>query len=147
VNHRTSHVVLIKAAEQDLVRILAEDRKLGVRVRAVLELLADGSVAGVPLREMASYGDLRDCMKVYIGRSPQSASHRIVYRVRAGSAPREASTLEVIAVEVREEGYAYLLAADRLGRLPVETRSKFGRVHQKMIARRGMRRKFDRSDP
>lgn len=67
------------------------------------------------------YGDLADCRKWYFGPAgrPQS-THRLVYQESAGGG---VEVLEVIAVEGRPGGYVYMLAADRLGRLPAGTRT------------------------
>lgn len=79
-----------------------------------------------------------DRRKVYFGRTGKDISHRIIYRSDDADA---IEVVEVVAVESRDEGYAYLLAANRLGRLPTETRSKRNRVHQAVIARRSERRR------
>ena len=126
------------AATADLKRLHEDDPKLASRARALLGLIEAGEVTGQSLELLASYGDLRDCRKVYFGRTGQDISHRIVYRSDDAGV---VEVVEVVAVESREEGYAYLLAASRLGRLPSETRRKFNRVHQGVIARRSQRRR------
>ncbi|MBK5224177.1 MAG: hypothetical protein JJE52_15145 [Acidimicrobiia bacterium] len=48
--------------------------------------------------------------------------------------------VEVVAVEARDEGYVYLLVAERLGRLPEETKARKKRTHEAVVARRGAQR-------
>lgn len=122
------------AVEQDIERLGADDPKLKVRAVALLDLLADGKVAGEALKDMAFYGDLSDCFKFYFGVTGGGVTHRIVYRTLAGGG---IEIVEAIAVEERQEGYVYLLASQRLGRLPDTARKAFNRTHQKVIARRG----------
>jgi hypothetical protein len=106
-------------------------------VRKVKELEAR-TVDGAPLENMAVTADLTDCRKLYFGLG-DPPSHRIVYRELEDSGDVE--ILEVVAVETREELYAYLLAANRLGRLPQATEGRFNRLHQQVIQRRAQRRK------
>ncbi len=47
----------------------------------------------------------------------------------------------MVAVESRTDLYAYLLAASRLGRLPVESTKSFNRLHQDVIARRAAKKR------
>jgi len=87
---------------------------------------------------MPRYGNLTDCYKIYFGipGQPQN-THRIVYRLRAEGV---VDVIEVVAVEEKAGGYVYLTVADRLGRLPPESRRALMSEHQKRIARRGAQR-------
>lgn len=85
---------------------------------------------------MASYGDLSDCFKVYFGTTDEP-THRIVYRHLDDG---DIEVIEAVAVEARADGYVYLLAASRLGRLPKESKRRFDRIHQAMIALRSSRK-------
>lgn len=87
---------------------------------------------------MATTGDLTDCRKLYFGRG-NPPSHRIVYREAGTDGALE--VLEVVAVEERDALYVYLLTANRLGRLPIESKRRFNRLHQQVILRRSSRRK------
>jgi hypothetical protein len=132
---RTASFLL--AATQDLERLKADDPDLpGLALRKVRDLEA-GVVDGEPLQEMAVTEDLGDCRKLYFGKG-NPPSHRIVYRqLDEGSF----EVLEIVAIEAREEMYAYLLAAVRLGRLPEESGRRFTRIHQGIIERRSSRRR------
>jgi hypothetical protein len=44
-------------------------------------------------------------------------------------------------LESREDAYVYLLAAERLRRLPEETQQEFKSVHQRIIAKRALKKK------
>jgi hypothetical protein len=86
---------------------------------------------------MAKFGDLSDCRKVYFGYGGPP-THRIVYR------ELDENTIEIIdvvAIESREDAYVYLLAAERLRRLPEETQQEFTSVHQRIIAKRALKKK------
>lgn len=131
-------LIVAPAVEADLRRLKDDDPRLAVRARALIGLIHSGEVTGAALQLLASYGDLRDCRKVYFGRTAGEISHRVVYR---SDERGPVEIVEVVAVESREEGYAYLLAASRLGRLPTETRPRFDRGHQAVIARRSRRRR------
>ncbi len=120
-------------------RIRDDDARLYDRARALLDVVSDGRYEGQPLKDMRSYGDLTDCRKIYLGLPGMRPTHRIVYQKSPTSATVE--VIDVVAVEARADGYAYLLAATRLGRLPDETKARAARVHQKMIAERSDRRK------
>lgn len=126
----------LPAAEQDLERLRHDHERLAVRAIALLDLIAEGKYAVEPLNQMASYGDLADCYKVYFGLTDAS-THRIVYRKLESGA---IEVIEAVAIEERAEGYVYLLAASRLNRLPTESKKRFNRVHQAAIAARAKRR-------
>ncbi|HEY5014184.1 MAG TPA: hypothetical protein VIK61_15985 [Acidimicrobiia bacterium] len=98
--------------------------------------MKDGEVVGQPLALLPSYGDLSDCRKIYFGVDANAPTHRIVYREFPDGSVQ---VVEVVAVEARDEGYVYLLAASRLNVLPAETRAKLNRVHQAVVQRRGAR--------
>lgn len=126
----------IPAAVADLTRLGEDDPRLAARAIAVLDLISIGKLQGKPLQDSLLYGDLSDYYKFYFGVSTD-ATHRIVYRQLVDGA---IDVIEVIVVEQREEGYVYLLASHRLGRLPSSTKKAFNRVHQAVIARRGKQR-------
>lgn len=127
----------LKAASDDVGRLAEGDPDLAtVALRKVQELEAR-AVEGVRLQAMAVTGDLGDCRKLYFGPG-NPPSHRIVYRDLGEE--RGVEIVEVVAVEAREQLYAYLLAAKRLGRLPEETESRFRRQHQDVIQGRAERR-------
>jgi len=131
-------VTFLSAAKADIGHLHDDDPDIAkLALRKVKELEA-GAVTGVPLEEMAKTGDLGDCHKLYFGPG-RPPSHRIVYRVVDGD-PSHLEVLEVIAVESRAELYAYLLASSRLGRLPVESKKHFNRLHQDVIERRATRK-------
>jgi len=122
----------LPAAAADLTRLKADDDRLPIRAVALVDLVVDGKIDGVELQLLASYGDLSDCRKIYFGLTSEP-THRIVYRELADGTTQ---VIEVVAVEQRDEGYVYLLAAQRLARLPTETKPKLNRVHQDVIQRR-----------
>lgn len=127
----------LRAASDDIGRLAEDDPALAtLALRKVKELEAR-TVEGVALEEMAVTGDLGDCRKLYFGPG-QPPSHRTVYRDLGEDEGIE--ILEVVAVEAREQLYAYLLAAKRLGRLPIETEPRFRRQHQEVIERRSQQR-------
>lgn len=127
----------LDAARADIGRLAGDDRRLAALALRVVRDLELGVVDGESLEEMALTGDLSDCRKLYFGfGSPPS--HRIVYRELGQD--RTVEVVEVVAVEAREHLYAYLLASSRLGRLPWESRRRFSRLHQDVIARRRAKR-------
>lgn len=77
-----------------------------------------GEVAGVPLGELASVGDLSDCFKVYFDVDPEirQPRYRLVYRLLPEGAV-EVVSAELVAVGRRAVLDAYVRAARRLGRL------------------------------
>ena len=122
----------LDAASDDVGRLAEDDKDLAtLALRKVRELEAR-TVEGVPLEEMAVTGDLGDCRKLYFGPG-NPPSHRIVYRELGEEEGIE--IVEVVAVEAREQLYAYLLAAKRLGRLPVESEPRFLRQHHEVVQR------------
>lgn len=125
------------AAEKDLERLRADDPALPSAALRTLRDVVNGTIEGAPLNEMAVAGDLSDCRKLYFGPG-KPPSHRIVYRLLGDGT---VEVIEVVAVEAREDMYAYLLAATRLQRLPAETKGRFNRIHQGVIRRRGERRR------
>jgi hypothetical protein len=129
----------LKAAKDDVGRLVEDDLALAKLALRKIRDLEAGAVEGDPLEAMAKSGDLGDCRKLRFGPGAPP-SHRIVYRVLDGEI-REIEIVEIVAVEARSELYAYLLAAVRLGRLPVETKPEFNRVHQQVIAGRAAKRK------
>jgi len=126
----------LPAAVADIERLGEDDHRLRLRAVVLLDLVAGGRHRGRPLEDMAFYGDLSDCFKVYFG-VDGAATHRIVYRVLDG----ELEVIEVVAVEQREEGYVYLLAAKRTGRITDAAQRSLDRVHQSVIRRRGEQRR------
>jgi hypothetical protein len=131
---------IIDAAAADLERIGEDDRRLKIRALAVIELVVSDEIRGRPLLNTASTGDLSDCFKVYFGINDEP-THRLVYRLLPDGT---IEVVQVVAVEQRDEAYVYLLAAHRLGTLPHESRRRFNRVHQAVVARRGRTRKSTR---
>lgn len=98
----------------------------------MIDLVVEGEIEGVELQLLPAYGDLTDCRKVYFGLTSEP-THRIVYRLDSSGI---VEVIEVVAIEQRDEGYVYLLAAQRLARLPPEAKPRFDRVHQSVIKRR-----------
>jgi hypothetical protein len=134
----------LPAAAQDLERLADDDPRLKLRAVALLDLLADGRIDGVELKEMAFYGDLSGCFKYYFGATGGDITHRIVYRRLADGG---LEVIEAIAVEQRDDGYVYLLASNRIGSLPTSSRKALNRVHQSVIARRTSQRDRRRRQP
>lgn len=126
----------LEAAKADVGRLAQDDPQLAVLALRKVRDLENRTVDGTPLEEMASTGDLRDCRKLYFGPG-DPPSHRIVYRDLGESGGVE--VVEVVALEARDELYAYLLAAARLGRLPIGSKRRFNRLHQQVIQRRSGR--------
>ena len=130
-------VTLTGAVVNDLKRLTDDNPDLPRLALAKLKDYEAGRIDAVPLQAMAKTGDLGDCRKIYFGPG-NSPSHRIVvHHVDETTV----EVVEVVAVEARQNAYAYLLAANRLGRLPRETKPEFDRVHQTVIARRAQARK------
>lgn len=124
-------------AREDVRRLTKLDRRLAVVAATALRNISNGSTVGVPLEKMAKFGDLSDCRKVYFGYG-NPPTHRIVYR------ELDENTIEIIdvvAIESREDAYVYLLTAERLRRLPDETQQEFKSVHQRIIAKRALKKK------
>jgi len=132
--------VLTSAALADLQRLGDDDPALPKMALDKLRHFEAGTVDAVPFSEMAKTGDLGDCLKIYFGPG-KPPSHRIVL-LRVDESTVE--VVEVVAVEARQDAYAYLLAASRLGRLPRETKPEFERVHQTVIGRRSRKKKPNR---
>jgi hypothetical protein len=140
---RRRRAEFLGAAKADVGRLAEDDKQLATLALRTIRRLEEGKVDGAPLHDMAATGDLRDCRKLYFGMG-RPPSHRIVYRELASS--DEIEIVEVVALEARDELYAYLLAASRLGRLPVESKWRFQRVHQEVIERRAARRRGGAAD-
>lgn len=124
-------------AREDVRRLTKLDRRLAVVAATALRNISNGTTVGVPLEKMAKFGDLSDCRKVYFGYG-NPPTHRIVYR------ELDENTIEIIdvvAIESREDAYVYLLTAERLRRLPEETQQEFISVHQRIIAKRALKKK------
>lgn len=121
-----------------MARLAEDDRRLARSALQAVRDLERGEVDGLPLADMALTGDLTDCRKLYFGLG-SPPSHRIVYRELGPSGDIE--ILEVVAIEARDELYAYLLSAARLGRLPDESKPRFNRLHQQIVQRRAARRR------
>ena len=129
----------LEAARADLERLRQDDERLARRALALIRLVETGRLDGRPLQDLALYGDLSDCRKIYFGAEQGHNTHRITYRT---SHDGHLELIEIVALEQRQDGYVYLLAANRLRRLPAETRPKFNRVHQAAItARAALRRR------
>ena len=135
---RRRRVSFLEAARADVARLAQDDSRLATLALRRIQALEAGLVEGVPLQEMAVTGDLGDCRKLYFGFG-DPPSHRIVYRDLGSSGGLE--IVEIVAVEAREELYAYLLAAHRLGRLPSTSKRRFNRFHQQVMGRRAERRR------
>lgn len=138
---RHRKAAFLAAAKADVGRLAEDDHDLAKLALRTIRRLETGTVEGMPLQDMAATGDLSDCRKLYFGPG-DPPSHRIVYRELPGGGDIE--ILEIVALEAREELYAYLLAASRLGRLPIESKRRFNRLHQAAIKRRAARRRGDR---
>ena len=108
---------LTSAALADLKRLGEDDPALPRMALGKLRDFEARRIDPIPLGEMAKTGDLGDCFKIYFGPG-KPPSHRIVL-LQVDESTVE--VVEVVAVEARQEAYAYLLAASRLGRLPRET--------------------------
>ena len=130
--------LFLDAAKADVGRLAEDDRRLAQLALQTVRALERRDVDGLPLADMALTGDLADCRKLYFGLG-SPPSHRIVYREVGPSGDVE--IIEVVAVEARDELYAYLLAAARLGRLPDESKPRFNRLHQQIVQRRAGRRR------
>ena len=133
---RRREVRLSDPAVADLVRLNEDDPRIAQLARSYLALLESGKLTGKPLEVMPRYGDLSDCRKIYFGLG-SAPTHRIVYL------EQDDGTIEideVVAIEARPEGYVYLLAANRLGRLPEESKPRFLDLHQQKISERSKRR-------
>ena len=124
-------------AREDVRRLTKLDRRLAVVASSALRNIANGTTVGVPLEKMAKFGDLSDCRKVYFGYG-NPPTHRIVYRELD---EETIEIIDVVALESREDAYVYLLAAERLRRLPEETQQEFKSVHQRIIAKRALKKK------
>ena len=124
-------------AREDVRRLTMLDRRLAVIASTALRNIANGTTVGVPLEKMAKFGDLSDCRKVYFGYG-NPPTHRIVYRELD---EETIEIIDVVALESREDAYVYLLAAERLRRLPEETQQEFKSVHQRIIAKRALKKK------
>ena len=124
-------------AREDVRRLTKLDRRLAVVAATALRNISNGSTVGVPLEKMAKFGDLSDCRKVYFGYG-NPPTHRIVYRELD---EETIEIIDVVALESREDAYVYLLAAERLRRLPEETQQEFKSVHQRIIAKRALKKK------
>lgn len=135
---RRRRALFLNAAKADVARLAEDDRRLAQVALQRVRDLELRKVEGVPLTDMALTGDLGDCRKLYFGIG-EPPLHRIVYRELGPSG--EIEILEIVAVEARDELYAYLLAAARLGRLPEESRPRFNRLHQQIIRGRAGRRR------
>ncbi len=131
--------MFLAAAKADIGRLTEDDPAVARLALRMVRDLEAGTAEGVALTEMAKTGDLGDCRKLYfgVGKPP---SHRIVYRPIDGH-PERIEIIEIIAVESRADLYVYLLAANRLGRLPKETKPQFNRMHHAVIARRAAKKR------
>ena len=130
-------VTLTSAALADLKRLGSDDANLPRLALAKLRGYEAGRIDAVPLRALAKTGDLGDCRKIYFGPGNPPSHRIVVHHIDETTV----EVVEVVAVEARQDAYAYLLAANRLGRLPRETKPEFERVHQTVIARRSRRKK------
>jgi hypothetical protein len=136
---RDRSALFLAAAKADIGRLAEDDPAIARLALRMIRDLEAGTAEGVALTEMAKTGDLGDCRKLYFG-TGKPPSHRIVYRTLDAD-PGQIEILEIIVIESRSDLYVYLLAANRLGRLPEETRPQYNRVHQAALARRAARKR------
>lgn len=106
------------AFEDDLVDLIKSeggDQSIAETVFGLLAHVAKGELAGLPLDEHDSTGDLSDCRKIYFDLDPNAKPRfRLVYRLL----PDEENPTRVQAVSVgyRANLDAYVRAARNLGR-------------------------------
>ena len=129
----TRKATFLTSAKEDVGRLADDNPLLATLALRKVKQLEARAIDGAPLGEMAVTGDLGDCRKLYFGLG-NPPSHRIVYRELADASGIE--IVEVVAIEAREQLYAYLLASSRLGRLPSESKKRFDRLHQSVVQRR-----------
>lgn len=98
-------------AADDIRRIYQQDHRLGKLILQRLTDLRAGRLDGARLEDRVA-GDLSDCRKLYIGVSGGNPTHRVVYRLLAGSI----EIVEVIVVGPRDDLAVYWEALARLGR-------------------------------
>lgn len=78
--------------------------------------VSNGSLAGIPLKDHPSVGDLSDCRKIYFDEQDEMAPrYRLVYRLLPNEV--KAVCVEAITVGERNALRVYVEAARRLGRL------------------------------
>ena len=136
---RRRRVTFLRAATADLDRLAEDDPFLVTLALRKIRDLEAGHVDGAPLHALSKSGDLGDCRTLYFGPGAPP-SHRIAYRVEDETTPT-VEIVEIVAVEARQQLYVYLLAAARLGRLPLKTKPELDRAHQRVVAGREARRR------
>lgn len=78
--------------------------------------VSNRSLAGIPLKDHPSVGDLSDCRKIYFDEQDEMAPrYRLVYRLLPNEV--QAVCVEAITVGERNALRVYVEAAKRLGRL------------------------------
>lgn len=123
---QSARFYLPPAAKHDLERLhhLAEGTPPGSEARR-LAVVAMNTVLAIkrhgisthPLEYMSSYPDLSDCQTTYVGSDPdRKPSHRVVWREIPGDEPGQPPLREIIAIGERQNGQAYHVAGQRLGR-------------------------------
>jgi hypothetical protein len=125
-DERPARFYLPPAAKHDLERLhrLAEGTPPGsearrlavVAMNTVLEIKRYG-VSTHPLEYLSSYPDLSDCRTTYVGNDPdRKPSHRVVWREIPADEPGQLPLREIVAIGERQNGQAYHVAGQRLGR-------------------------------
>jgi hypothetical protein len=111
------HFTIHEKISDDLRNLKEKDLQLLALKK--IKLIKSGHLQGRPLGDHRTTGDLRDCFKVLFDtRTDLPPRFRIVYRQQ--NQDLEILFIEVLSIGERYQLEAYISAAERLGRLPVE---------------------------